>query len=56
MDHEHRALDVVTLVSAGMAAVSLANAALVLTIISTIIAIPLGILRLRIAWREWRRG
>lgn len=44
--HDHRILDLATLLSAGIAAVSLANAALAVTIIAGVISIICGIVRL----------
>jgi hypothetical protein len=44
--HDHRMLDAATWGSALIAAVSLANAALVLTVIATLISIALGLIRL----------
>lgn len=57
MGHDHRLLDAATWVAASIAAVSFwQGVALGVTILSGVIAIPLGAVRLMIAWREWKRG
>jgi hypothetical protein len=58
MGHDHRLLDAATWVFAGIAAVSLATAALWLTILATIISIALGLIRLhdRFAYGPPGRG
>lgn len=56
MIQHHRFLDMLTWGSAIVTVFSLANMALVATVFAGVVSGVLGIIRIRIAWRDWKAG